>query len=236
MNQNDPDFRDRITSAAPTDWIDGHPQLEAIAAAVWERCEHHDSGLIIDDPRNIAVAALAAVLPTPDQHAAVRAAALHEDADALEALDPVEAALAGQHAWADGAALLRRLAGEAPQDKAHCVCGEPTALGTVHRTDGPCHVREAQQDPTPSYPYPDGDVTVLGPEVFASKDGGVICWKGENYERQPTSEAQQAPAPGGEKRVKHSGPTTKFCVLCLSGEHERVDDAAPARSGQPEAD
>ncbi|MDX3575943.1 hypothetical protein [Streptomyces sp. FL07-04A] len=50
---------------APTDWIDGHPQLEAIAAAVWEKCGRSDSGLIIDDPRNIAVAALAAVLPAP---------------------------------------------------------------------------------------------------------------------------------------------------------------------------
>ncbi|GHB14615.1 hypothetical protein GCM10018777_56640 [Streptomyces albogriseolus] len=27
------------------------------------------------------------------------------------------------------------------------------------------------------------------------------------------------------ERVKHSGPDTKFCVLCLSGEHEGVDDA-----------
>jgi hypothetical protein len=26
------------------------------------------------------------------------------------------------------------------------------------------------------------------------------------------------------ERVKHSGPDTKFCVLCLSGEHERVED------------
>ncbi|MFE2563008.1 hypothetical protein [Streptomyces mirabilis] len=25
-------------------------------------------------------------------------------------------------------------------------------------------------------------------------------------------------------RVKHSGPNTKFCVLCLSGEHERIDE------------
>jgi hypothetical protein len=24
--------------------------------------------------------------------------------------------------------------------------------------------------------------------------------------------------------VKHSGPDTRFCVLCLSGEHERVDE------------
>lgn len=27
-------------------------------------------------------------------------------------------------------------------------------------------------------------------------------------------------------RIKHSGPDTKFCVLCLSGEHERVDEGA----------
>jgi hypothetical protein len=27
-----------------------------------------------------------------------------------------------------------------------------------------------------------------------------------------------------QQRVKHSDPDTKFCVLCLSGEHERVDD------------
>jgi hypothetical protein len=52
--------RDRI--AAPTVWIDGHPQLEAIAAAVWESCRTEESSTVVDDPRNIAVAALAAVL------------------------------------------------------------------------------------------------------------------------------------------------------------------------------
>lgn len=35
------------------------------------------------------------------------------------------------------------------------------------------------------YPHTDGDVTVLGPEIFANSDGTVICWKGVNYERQP---------------------------------------------------
>lgn len=58
--------------AAPTDWIDGHPQLEAIAAAVWEQCGRSDSGMCVeDDPRNIAVAALAAVLPPPVSRADV---------------------------------------------------------------------------------------------------------------------------------------------------------------------
>jgi hypothetical protein len=35
-----------------------------------------------------------------------------------------------------------------------------------------------------TYPYQDGDVTVLGPEVFASVDGEAISWKGENYTRR----------------------------------------------------
>ncbi len=51
---------------APTVWIDGHPQLEAIAAAVWERCRTEDTSTVVDDPRNIAVAAYAAILATAD--------------------------------------------------------------------------------------------------------------------------------------------------------------------------
>jgi hypothetical protein len=31
------------------------------------------------------------------------------------------------------------------------------------------------------YPYKDGDVIVLGPEIFVSSDGKVISWRGENY-------------------------------------------------------
>lgn len=31
------------------------------------------------------------------------------------------------------------------------------------------------------YPHPEGNTTVLGSEIFASSDGQVICWKGENY-------------------------------------------------------
>jgi hypothetical protein len=34
-----------------------------------------------------------------------------------------------------------------------------------------------------AYPYPDGDVVVLGPECFASGDASVVCWRGENYVR-----------------------------------------------------
>lgn len=42
----------------------------------------------------------------------------------------------------------------------------------------------AKAKATPPYPRDDGDVTALGPEIFASKDGQTISWKGDNYERQ----------------------------------------------------
>jgi hypothetical protein len=68
MTQPDP--------SSPAVWIDGHPQLEAIAAAVWEHCRTEDSSLVVDDPRNIAVAALAAVLPASVDRADAQLASL----------------------------------------------------------------------------------------------------------------------------------------------------------------
>jgi hypothetical protein len=59
-----------LAEPAPAVWIDGHPQLEAIARAVWERCGTDECAVVtIDDPRNIAVAALAAMTPAPDNQA-----------------------------------------------------------------------------------------------------------------------------------------------------------------------
>jgi hypothetical protein len=43
--------------------------------------------------------------------------------------------------------------------------------------------------PQPHYPFVDGDVTVLGPGVFASLDRNVINWEGENYVPQQPAEA-----------------------------------------------
>jgi hypothetical protein len=37
------------------------------------------------------------------------------------------------------------------------------------------------------YPYDDGDVTVIGPECFALKDGSVLCWRGQNWTLQRKS-------------------------------------------------
>lgn len=68
---------------APAVWIDGHPQLEAIAAAVWERCRTEGTSVVVDDPRNIAVAALAAVLPATTNHDTDTNAALREAANRM---------------------------------------------------------------------------------------------------------------------------------------------------------
>jgi hypothetical protein len=36
-----------------------------------------------------------------------------------------------------------------------------------------------------AYPYEDGDTIVLGPEIFALRDGSRLCWRGVPYVRQP---------------------------------------------------
>lgn len=54
-------------------------------------------------------------------------------------------------------------------------------------------IPEPKDDP---YPYPSGDVTVLGPQIFASTAGpdenSVISWRGENFvpqwDRQPAAD------------------------------------------------
>ena len=43
-------------------WRDGDPLMEAIAAAVYERCETGDGGIVHDDPRNVAAAAAQAAV------------------------------------------------------------------------------------------------------------------------------------------------------------------------------
>jgi hypothetical protein len=35
--------------------------------------------------------------------------------------------------------------------------------------------------PSREFPYQDGDITVLGPETFASDDGAVLSWRGVSY-------------------------------------------------------
>ena len=80
--------------------------------------------------------AVLAVLPDTS-----RAAVLYEAAGHLAAMDPVEAALAGQHAWQDAAKELRRMADEAQQQPC-AECGHPQAAhreGDDPVTPGVCN-------------------------------------------------------------------------------------------------
>src|SRR4051812_42284948 len=112
----------RDLTASPAVWIDGHPLMEAIAAAVWEQCSTEGTSLVVDDPRNIAVAA-ASALPAPVD----RAAAYHEVADRLErkasaltegmnnmAMFVAKARIAEADILDREARELRRMAAEAP--------------------------------------------------------------------------------------------------------------------------
>lgn len=50
--------------------------------------------------------------------------------------------------------------------------------------------RSRQKELERTYPYMDGDLTVLGPEIFT--DGTAISWKGQNYVPQSHVEALRA--------------------------------------------
>jgi hypothetical protein len=141
-----------MTTDPNTTWIDGHPQLEAIAAAVWEKCERSDSGLVVDDPRNIAVAVLAAVLPPP----ADRAAVYREAADVAERLmderygPDCSYGVGGR----DVARELRRLADEAQQQPAECrcTCSHPADVHSVYGCEDDCGC-EWMPKPKPMNPW-----------------------------------------------------------------------------------
>lgn len=129
-------------------WIDGDPQMEAIAAAVYDHCEHHDSGLVIDDPRNIAVACVTAlrsqqaVLPASvDRAAGLREAADECDQrataiDALSSSDFDEEARAVRELAAI-ASKFRHLADEAQQPE-EALCGKTVGVGFPDHPYRPC--------------------------------------------------------------------------------------------------
>ncbi|MCX4809038.1 hypothetical protein OG601_47105 [Streptomyces sp. NBC_01239] len=78
---------------------------------------------------------------------------------------------------------------------------------------------EATRQPDPDCERCEG--SGLDPDAFFVDEGRQV------WTHAPCSEClpDDDPEPTAE-RVKHSGPNTKFCVLCLSGEHERIDEEA----------
>jgi len=150
---------------APAVSIDGHPQLEAIAAAVHEHCQTGDGGIVHDDPRNIAVAALAAVLPASVDRADVldQAAAIvfALDFDELRATTQFDS---HRQAWElgtiDAANKLRRVAAENPGTTQTPVCVDDRTpvqctASVLRKPHGP-HGWEPQpgMDPVPCDGYP----------------------------------------------------------------------------------
>lgn len=49
---------------------------------------------------------------------------------------------------------------------------------------------DLSDDEQKTYPYEEGDTIVLGPEIFAAKDGSVLNWKGQNYVPQKEKNLQ----------------------------------------------
>lgn len=66
------------------------------------------------------------------------------------------------------------LSGESEKQPLPCVCGSPTDVGTVHRSDGPCYQAEAQPTTSPSWTPAVGDVVSSIPEMAL---GGQMYWR-----------------------------------------------------------
>ena len=43
------------------------------------------------------------------------------------------------------------------------------------------HLAEWQEIDAGAFPRVSGDITVLGPGIFAAADCSVLCWRGQNY-------------------------------------------------------
>jgi hypothetical protein len=82
------------------------------------------------------------------------------------------------------------------------------------------------EDCSQSHREPDPDCercegSGLDPDTYFVNEERSVWTHAPCSECQPDDDDDPVPT---VERVKHSGPHTKFCVLCLSGEHERVDE------------
>jgi hypothetical protein len=86
-------------------------------------------------------------------------------------------------------------------------------------------IPEPKDDP---YPYPSGDQTVLGPQIFSSTtvpaENTVISWQGENFvpQREPAAFVIQDMTKPPEDHPDDPGPDEP------SGELPDIDPTAPA--------
>ncbi len=132
MTDPQPDFTSpiagRIEVRDPCPWCADRPMIPRTLM------DEHVARLHPEVETIDTVAAPAVQAPAADR-AAVRAEAFEDAAKMLAGLDPVKAALAGQHAWNDAAGLVRhmatqerRMADEAQPDvDVRCTCGDAGA-------------------------------------------------------------------------------------------------------------
>lgn len=71
-------------------------------------------------------------------------------------------------------------------------------------------IRDLQElcDLAVQYPKQDGDYIVLGPEVFATKDGNAVCWQGENYYKMGQINAQRVPTDKDRELIAKNAKAT----------------------------
>lgn len=74
------------------------------------------------------------------------------------------------------------------------------------------------------YPYRERDYWVLGPEIFATPTGSVICWKGENYVPQEPAGVEPEGGTVSERGLIYTIATGKtYCGMAeLHKEAERL--------------
>ena len=156
----------------------------------------------------------AATQRTADRAAVLREAidVAREEGHRLEEVSGIKAARGARSV----AYLLRRLLVKAQAAVPAAVSG---------RTDGETGEEARNREPDPDCERCEG--SGLDPDAY------FVNHDTQTWTHAPCSECfpeeDESPA-STDERVKHSGPNTKFCVLCLSGEHERVADA-PAVGG-----
>lgn len=99
---------------------------------------------------------------------------------------------------------------QALQPLVHAVRALTAAVSRGFEAIKPVELEPVESIAVAAYPYQDGDVTVLGPEVIASAEGSVISWKGRNYQLVPDGEI----APSPQRSAVAADQAAARCCVC----------------------
>lgn len=227
-----------VSAAAPPPavWGDGHPQLEAIAASVYERCTTGDGGIVHDDPRNIAVAALAAVLAVLPPHTD-RAAVLREAANGLAALGPLDSLVSAPAAWTEAIEALRRMADQIADDELRRLAAETAGPEAQGARCERCSPRAEETEPNNIVDWPEVDYRTAQsgidtPGCDCGHDGMGPGWhgpgcdwmsispcdtcgrRGHSFEDCPRADEPAVPSQPAPDVVAYRNPDRPSVLLC----------------------